>query len=218
MAVPKKKVSQVAPRTCAAPTCAEAADLCDECPNCGELKRPHHVCGACGHYDGREVAPTTEARLTDAGAPQTRCQREERNVAHRSGRHGRRQRAGDGDRGRRHRAPAISAGALPAVRRRGAARADAERCRKLAQARAPSRAHRRERRRRRQADPGAAHRPQLHHAPGHRRGARRRGRRRRLRRQHRRADGDGEDRAARRCPASTGRRSPRSSRPCAARA
>jgi large subunit ribosomal protein L32 len=26
-----------------------------ECPNCGELKRPHHVCGACGHYDGRPV-------------------------------------------------------------------------------------------------------------------------------------------------------------------
>jgi len=26
-----------------------------ECPNCGELKRPHHVCGACGHYDDREV-------------------------------------------------------------------------------------------------------------------------------------------------------------------
>ena len=28
----------------------------DECPNCGEQKRPHHVCGSCGHYDGREVA------------------------------------------------------------------------------------------------------------------------------------------------------------------
>ena len=26
-----------------------------ECKNCGELKRPHHVCSACGHYDGREV-------------------------------------------------------------------------------------------------------------------------------------------------------------------
>jgi large subunit ribosomal protein L32 len=28
----------------------------DECKNCGELKRPHHVCSHCGHYDGREVA------------------------------------------------------------------------------------------------------------------------------------------------------------------
>jgi large subunit ribosomal protein L32 len=27
----------------------------NECPNCGELRRPHHVCGACGHYSGREV-------------------------------------------------------------------------------------------------------------------------------------------------------------------
>ena len=26
-----------------------------ECANCGELKRPHHVCSHCGHYDGREV-------------------------------------------------------------------------------------------------------------------------------------------------------------------
>jgi large subunit ribosomal protein L32 len=27
----------------------------DECPNCGELKRPHHVCPACGHYKGRGI-------------------------------------------------------------------------------------------------------------------------------------------------------------------
>jgi large subunit ribosomal protein L32 len=26
-----------------------------ECSNCGEQKRPHHVCSHCGHYDGREV-------------------------------------------------------------------------------------------------------------------------------------------------------------------
>jgi large subunit ribosomal protein L32 len=25
------------------------------------LKRPHHVCAACGHYDGREVAPAGKA-------------------------------------------------------------------------------------------------------------------------------------------------------------
>ncbi|MEO1190225.1 MAG: 50S ribosomal protein L32 [Pseudomonadota bacterium] len=32
-----------------------------ECPNCGELKRPHHVCGACGYYDGREVIDSVDA-------------------------------------------------------------------------------------------------------------------------------------------------------------
>jgi large subunit ribosomal protein L32 len=29
--------------------------LAVECSNCGELKRTHHICTACGHYDGREV-------------------------------------------------------------------------------------------------------------------------------------------------------------------
>ena len=27
----------------------------NECANCGELNRPHHVCSACGHYDDRQV-------------------------------------------------------------------------------------------------------------------------------------------------------------------
>jgi large subunit ribosomal protein L32 len=31
-----------------------------ECPNCGELKRPHHVCSVCGHYDAREVVALTK--------------------------------------------------------------------------------------------------------------------------------------------------------------
>ena len=26
-----------------------------ECSHCGELKRPHHICPACGHYKGREI-------------------------------------------------------------------------------------------------------------------------------------------------------------------
>lgn len=33
----------------------------NECPNCGELKRPHHVCKACGHYDAREVIEANDA-------------------------------------------------------------------------------------------------------------------------------------------------------------
>ena len=31
-----------------------------ECSNCGELTRPHHVCLACGHYDGRKVVVAKE--------------------------------------------------------------------------------------------------------------------------------------------------------------
>jgi large subunit ribosomal protein L32 len=25
------------------------------CDNCGEMKRPHMICEACGHYQGREI-------------------------------------------------------------------------------------------------------------------------------------------------------------------
>ena len=31
-----------------------------ECPHCGELKLPHHVCAACGHYRGREIISAKE--------------------------------------------------------------------------------------------------------------------------------------------------------------
>ena len=31
-----------------------------ECPNCGELKRPHHVCASCGYYSEKEVILTAE--------------------------------------------------------------------------------------------------------------------------------------------------------------
>jgi large subunit ribosomal protein L32 len=34
---------------------ALAQNAHQECPNCGENKRPHHVCGSCGYYDGREI-------------------------------------------------------------------------------------------------------------------------------------------------------------------
>lgn len=31
-----------------------------ECANCGELKRPHHVCASCGHYNDREIVAMTD--------------------------------------------------------------------------------------------------------------------------------------------------------------
>lgn len=54
MAVPKKKTSK-SKRNMRRAHDALISAAYGECPNCGELKRPHHVCGACGHYDGREV-------------------------------------------------------------------------------------------------------------------------------------------------------------------
>ncbi|MEQ9607189.1 MAG: 50S ribosomal protein L32 [Kiloniellaceae bacterium] len=54
MAVPKSKVSK-SRRNMRRSHDALAPNSYHECSNCGELKRPHHVCSACGHYDGREV-------------------------------------------------------------------------------------------------------------------------------------------------------------------
>ncbi|MPY69367.1 MAG: 50S ribosomal protein L32 [Alphaproteobacteria bacterium] len=54
MAVPKKKTSK-SRRNMRRSHDALEASAHSECPNCGELKRPHHVCGACGYYREREV-------------------------------------------------------------------------------------------------------------------------------------------------------------------
>ena len=32
----------------------------NECPNCGEIRRPHHVCPACGFYNTMEIVSMTE--------------------------------------------------------------------------------------------------------------------------------------------------------------
>ena len=36
------------------------AGIPNECPNCGELKRPHHICASCGFYGDKEVVLMTE--------------------------------------------------------------------------------------------------------------------------------------------------------------
>ena len=56
MAVPKKKVSKSRRDMRRSHHRLRAVNL-GECSNCGELKLPHHVCHACGHYNGREVIP-----------------------------------------------------------------------------------------------------------------------------------------------------------------
>lgn len=54
MAVPKRKTSP-SKRGMRRSHDALSVEAYQECSNCGELKRPHHICGACGHYNGREV-------------------------------------------------------------------------------------------------------------------------------------------------------------------
>ncbi len=60
MAVPKRKTSP-SRRGMRRSHQALGQEAHNECSNCGELKRPHHVCGHCGHYDGREVVAAGDA-------------------------------------------------------------------------------------------------------------------------------------------------------------
>lgn len=54
MAVPMKKVTRMK-RGQRRSHDRLGADAHHECPNCGELKRPHHICSSCGFYKSREV-------------------------------------------------------------------------------------------------------------------------------------------------------------------
>ncbi len=54
MAVPQNKISKSRRNQRRSHHALSGANP-TECSNCGELKRPHHVCPACGHYDDREV-------------------------------------------------------------------------------------------------------------------------------------------------------------------
>ncbi len=54
MATPKKKTSK-SKRDMRRSHDGLAASSYTECPKCGELVRPHHVCEACGNYNQKEV-------------------------------------------------------------------------------------------------------------------------------------------------------------------
>ena len=49
MAVPKSKITKSKRGMRRAHDALKSVST-TECPNCGELKLPHHVCGSCGYY------------------------------------------------------------------------------------------------------------------------------------------------------------------------
>lgn len=54
MATPRSKKSKSA-RNMRRSHLALKANAVMECPNCGEIKRPHNVCPSCGSYNGKEI-------------------------------------------------------------------------------------------------------------------------------------------------------------------
>ena len=60
MAVPKRRHSKTR-RDKRRTNWKLAAPATGACSNCGAVKRPHHVCAACGFYAGREVTEAAEA-------------------------------------------------------------------------------------------------------------------------------------------------------------
>ena len=54
MAVPKSKITR-SKRGMRRSHDALSKTNESECSNCGELKRPHHVCSECAHYNSNEI-------------------------------------------------------------------------------------------------------------------------------------------------------------------
>jgi len=67
MAVPQNRVTSSKRNMRRAHDALVAANPA-ECPNCGELKRPYHVCPSCGHYAAREVVSLTKVVDLDEDA------------------------------------------------------------------------------------------------------------------------------------------------------
>ena len=58
MAVPKRKLSSARKNKRRSNVWKLQAPALMKCPQCGELKLPHQVCGSCGYYKGREIVST----------------------------------------------------------------------------------------------------------------------------------------------------------------
>ena len=60
MAVPKKRTSKSRKGMRRSHDGLKFTENVVECENCGELKRRHHVCEACGYYRGVQVFAVEE--------------------------------------------------------------------------------------------------------------------------------------------------------------
>ena len=61
MAVPKRSVSKAIRDKRRSNVWRMTAPELQKCPHCGEYKRTHRVCAACGYYNGRQVVVKEEA-------------------------------------------------------------------------------------------------------------------------------------------------------------
>ena len=60
MALPKRRHSRARGRKRRTNWKLDAPNVI-KCENCGQGRLPHHICPACGYYDGRQVIETREA-------------------------------------------------------------------------------------------------------------------------------------------------------------
>ncbi len=60
MAVPKRRVSSTRKNKRRSNVWKMEAPALEKCSNCGELKRSHRLCPACGYYNGRQVVVKEE--------------------------------------------------------------------------------------------------------------------------------------------------------------
>lgn len=54
MAVPKRRTSKARKAKRRTHFKLEVPGM-TACPECGEMKKSHHVCSSCGKYDGKEI-------------------------------------------------------------------------------------------------------------------------------------------------------------------
>ena len=68
MAVPKRRTTRAKRDQRRANHDRVTAPNVIPCPNCGDMMRPHRICGACGHYKGKQVM-AMETPATPPAAP-----------------------------------------------------------------------------------------------------------------------------------------------------